>query len=58
MNLRKRAQAVIVGGGSVGCAVACSLAEAGRKDIIVIEKEDGQGHRRRGEADDVVGGDL
>ena len=31
---------MIVGGGAVGCAVAYSLAEAGRKDVLVLEKEE------------------
>ena len=55
MNLRKRAQTVIVGGGAVGCAVACSLAEAGRKDIIVIEKEDGLATETTSQAAGLVG---
>jgi glycine/D-amino acid oxidase-like deaminating enzyme len=56
MNLRKRAQTVIVGGGSIGCAVAYSLAEAGRKDIIVIEKsEDGLATETTSQAAGLVG---
>ncbi len=55
MNPRKRAQIVIVGGGAVGCAVACSLAEAGRKDIIVIEKEDGLATETTSQAAGLVG---
>lgn len=33
-----RAQYVIVGGGAVGCGVAYSLAEAGCKDILLLER--------------------
>ncbi|MEE3052936.1 MAG: FAD-dependent oxidoreductase [Planctomycetota bacterium] len=46
---------MIVGGGAVGCAVACSLAEAGRKDIIVIEKEDGLATETTSQAAGLVG---
>ena len=55
MNLRKRAQTVIVGGGAVGCAVACSLAEAGRRDILVIEKEEGLATQTTSQAAGLVG---
>ena len=40
MGLPQRVETVIVGGGAVGCAVAYSLAEAGRKDILVLEKKE------------------
>jgi glycine/D-amino acid oxidase-like deaminating enzyme len=33
------AEIVIVGGGAIGCAVAFRLAEAGRSDVLLIEKE-------------------
>jgi glycine/D-amino acid oxidase-like deaminating enzyme len=33
------AEIVIVGGGAIGCAVAFRLAEAGRTDLLLIEKE-------------------
>jgi glycine/D-amino acid oxidase-like deaminating enzyme len=33
------AEIVIIGGGAVGCAVAYSLAQAGKHDILLIEKE-------------------
>jgi glycine/D-amino acid oxidase-like deaminating enzyme len=33
------AEIVIVGGGAIGCAVAFRLAEAGRTDVLLIEKE-------------------
>jgi glycine/D-amino acid oxidase-like deaminating enzyme len=32
------AEIVIIGGGAVGCGVAYSLAEAGKKDILLIER--------------------
>ncbi len=33
------AEIVIIGGGAIGCAVAWSLAEAGKRDVLLIEKE-------------------
>jgi glycine/D-amino acid oxidase-like deaminating enzyme len=36
--LPSRAQYLIIGGGAVGCGVAYSLAEAGCKDILLVEK--------------------
>jgi glycine/D-amino acid oxidase-like deaminating enzyme len=33
------AEIVIVGGGAVGCGVAYALAKAGRKDILLLERE-------------------
>lgn len=33
------AEIVIIGGGAVGCAVAYSLAKAGKTDILLLEKE-------------------
>jgi glycine/D-amino acid oxidase-like deaminating enzyme len=33
------AEIVIVGGGAIGCAIAYRLAEAGRRDVLLIEKE-------------------
>jgi glycine/D-amino acid oxidase-like deaminating enzyme len=33
------AEIVIIGGGAVGCAVAYSLANAGRTDVLLLEKE-------------------
>ena len=33
------AEIVIIGGGGVGCGVAYSLAQAGKTDILLIEKE-------------------
>jgi len=35
----KQAEIVIIGGGAVGCGVAYSLAQAGRTDVLLIEKE-------------------
>jgi glycine/D-amino acid oxidase-like deaminating enzyme len=37
-TLPNRAQIVVVGGGAVGCGVAYSLAEAGMKDILLLER--------------------
>src|SRR3954462_5849373 len=41
--LPSRARFVIVGGGAVGCGVAYSLAEAGGKDILLLERADDLG---------------
>jgi glycine/D-amino acid oxidase-like deaminating enzyme len=38
-NENLRAEIVIVGGGAVGCAVAYSLAKAGKTDVILVERE-------------------
>src|SRR6266850_272664 len=42
-TLLGRAQYVIVGGGAVGCGVAYSLADAGCKDILLLERADDLG---------------
>jgi glycine/D-amino acid oxidase-like deaminating enzyme len=42
-TLPNRAQIVIIGGGAVGCGVAYSLAEAGCKDILLLERADDLG---------------
>ena len=55
MKLPQGAQTVIVGGGAVGCAVAYSLAEAGRRDILVIEKEDSLATQTTSQAAGLVG---
>ena len=55
MKLPQRAQTVIVGGGAVGCAVAYSLAEAGRRDILVIEKEESLATQTTSQAAGLVG---
>lgn len=34
------AEIVIIGGGAIGCAVAYSLAQAGKRDVVLIERED------------------
>lgn len=39
MSDTERAEIVIIGGGAVGCGVAYSLAEAGKTDVLLIEKE-------------------
>lgn len=36
--MKKTASAVIVGGGISGCAIACELARAGMKDVVLLEK--------------------
>ena len=38
-NYRQQAEIVIIGGGAVGCAVAYSLAKAGKTDVLLLEKE-------------------
>jgi glycine/D-amino acid oxidase-like deaminating enzyme len=35
----QHAEIVIIGGGAVGCAVAYSLAKAGKTDVLLVEKE-------------------
>jgi len=55
MTPPQRAQTVIVGGGAVGCAVAYSLAEAGRKDILVLEKEESLATQTTSQAAGLVG---
>src|SRR6476619_6664883 len=39
MNTNSQAEIVIIGGGAVGCAVAYSLAKAGKTDVLLLEKE-------------------
>lgn len=39
MSGNQQAEIVIIGGGAVGCGVAYSLAQAGKKDVLLIEKE-------------------
>lgn len=34
-----KAEIIVIGGGAVGCAVAYSLAKAGRTDVLLLEKE-------------------
>ena len=55
MTPPQRAQTVIIGGGAVGCAVAYSLAEAGRKDILVLEKEESLATQTTSQAAGLVG---
>ena len=55
MKLPQRAQTVIIGGGAVGCAVAYSLAEAGRRDILVVEKEESLATQTTSQAAGLVG---
>src|SRR6185312_10464266 len=35
----QHAEIVVIGGGAVGCAVAYSLAKAGKTDVLLVEKE-------------------
>src|SRR3990172_5370398 len=35
----QHAEIVVIGGGAVGCAVAYSLARAGKTDVLLVEKE-------------------
>jgi glycine/D-amino acid oxidase-like deaminating enzyme len=39
MSSVDRAEIVVIGGGAVGCAVAYSLAKAGKPDVLLLEKE-------------------
>ncbi|MGI9429960.1 MAG: NAD(P)/FAD-dependent oxidoreductase, partial [Bythopirellula sp.] len=39
MKENLRAEIVVIGGGAVGCAVAYSLAKAGKTDVILLEKD-------------------
>ena len=55
MTPPQRTQTVIVGGGAVGCAVAYSLAEAGRKDVLVLEKEESLAAQTTSQAAGLVG---
>ena len=55
MTPPQRARTVIIGGGAVGCAVAYSLAEAGRKDILVLEKEESLATQTTSQAAGLVG---
>jgi glycine/D-amino acid oxidase-like deaminating enzyme len=43
MNRPSDAEIVIIGGGAVGCGVAYSLAQAGKTDLLVIERADDLG---------------
>lgn len=38
-NGQQHAEIVVIGGGAVGCAVAYSLAKAGKTDVLLLEKE-------------------
>ena len=39
MSSPQQAEIVVIGGGAVGCAVAYSLAKAGKTDVLLLEKE-------------------
>ncbi len=49
------AEIVVVGGGAIGCAVAFSLAQAGKTDVLVIEKEYAPASVTSGQAAGLVG---
>ena len=51
----KDAGIVVIGGGAVGCGVAYSLAQAGRTDVLVIEKEPAVGAVTTSQAAGLVG---
>ena len=51
----EKAGIVIVGGGAVGCAVAYSLAQAGKTDILLLEKEPGVAAATSSQAAGLVG---
>ncbi len=55
MTPPQRARTVIIGGGAVGCAVAYSLAEAGCRDILVLEKEESLATQTTSQAAGLVG---
>ena len=38
-NLPKNAQAVVIGGGIIGCSVAYHLADMGWKDVVLLERD-------------------
>src|SRR5215813_13297800 len=38
MNSISNAEIIIVGGGAIGCGVAYALAEAGKTDILLLER--------------------
>lgn len=44
------AEVVIIGGGIVGCSIAYNLAEAGCRDVLVIERESHQGKGSTGKS--------
>lgn len=39
MSLPRTASVVIIGGGVVGCSIACHLARRGLRDVVVVERE-------------------
>ncbi|MGH2371918.1 MAG: FAD-dependent oxidoreductase, partial [bacterium] len=38
--MKEEAQAVIIGGGVIGCSIAYHLADMGWKDVVLVEKAD------------------
>ncbi len=55
MSEPKSAEFVIIGGGAVGCGVAYSLAKAGVRDILLLEKEPSVASVTTGQAAGLVG---
>jgi sarcosine oxidase subunit beta len=39
MDLPRTASAIVIGGGVVGCSIACHLARRGQRDVVVLERE-------------------
>lgn len=39
MSLPRTAAVVVIGGGVVGCSIACHLARSGQRDVVVLERE-------------------
>jgi L-2-hydroxyglutarate oxidase len=50
----ERIGVAIVGGGAVGCAVACELARAGMRDVFVLERMPHVGEEQSGRNSGVV----
>ncbi len=49
------AEIVVIGGGAIGCGVAYSLARAGKRDVLVVEKEDSVATATTAQAAGLVG---
>ena len=55
MNKNQSAEIVIIGGGAVGCGVANSLAQAGKTEVLLVEKEPTVGAVTSSQAAGLVG---
>lgn len=51
----EQAEIVVIGGGAIGCAVAYHLAEAGKRDVLLLEKEPGLAQVTTAQAAGLVG---